>query len=104
MYTKNSVYITGIARIGKENYVNKLYENLLLILIVDSESDKIIDAECRTSLEITKRFFRHLFLDETITNEKKIISLIESKYFGESTKAFIVAYKNALQNYKKIKM
>lgn len=104
MYTENSIYITGVARLGKDNYVNKLYENLLLVLIVDSGSGRIIDVECRTSLEITKKFLKYLFLDEIITNEKKITNMIETKYFGESTKAFIVAYKNALQNYKRIKM
>lgn len=103
MYTNDSIYITGTARSGKTNHITKVYENLLIVLIVDIKTDKILDADCRLSLDITKKFFKHLLLNQLITDEKKISNLIETKYFGESAKAFIVAYKNALQNYKKIK-
>lgn len=103
MYTNESIYVTGTARASQSSYVIKRYENLLVVFVVDVKTDKILDVDCRVTLETTKKFIRHIFVDKNMLDEEKIKKLITKKYFGESSKAFIVCYKNALQNYKKNK-
>nr|WP_307776411.1 DUF3870 domain-containing protein [uncultured Cetobacterium sp.] len=103
MYTEESIYITGSARSSKENYISKKYGNLAVSFVVDPINDKILDVEFRVSMEITNNFFKHLLINKNILDEERNIEEMKNRYFGESVKAFIVCYKNALQNYKNIK-
>lgn len=103
MYSEASIYITGTARASQSSYVIKRYENLLVVFVIDTATNTILDVDCRVSLEITKKFIKHIFINKNMLDKETIVKAINEKYFGESSKAFIVCYKNALQSYIKIK-
>jgi len=104
MYGKDTVYIVGHGKTGADNPITANYKIFFIGFVIDSTTDKIVDLECVSTLDITKRFIKGIFLgrdfsifDEALENE------IMTRYFGTSQKAVVTAYKDAQKRYADIK-
>ena len=97
---KKNVYVSGYGKAHEKSAITKIYRIFALGMIVDPNTDEILEVEGSLVLEITKNFLKCLFVGEKITDEKIIIEKINDLYFGASKKAFIIAYKDSLRRYK----
>ncbi len=97
---KKNVYVSGYGKAHEKSAITKIYGIFALGMIIDPNTDEILEVEGSLVLDITKNFLKCLFEGEKITDEKIIIEKINDLYFGASKKAFIVAYKDALRRYK----
>lgn len=102
MYDQNSVYVIGDAKASLNNPITKQYNQFFLALVIDSSTDEIIDGECSSTVELTNRFVRSLFIGHSIHDES-IEDHISKRYHGASQKALIVAYRDAKTKYKQAK-
>ncbi len=104
-YSKNTVFVTGQARPIKDDVINNVYQVLTLSLIIDRESNIIIDADINTVLNITKKFIQEIILGKNIVSDiDSIESEIRERFFGLIQKPLIVSLKDACNRYNMIKL
>ena len=104
MYDKNTIYIVGHGRTGKNNPITEHYNIFFIGFVVEVETGKIIDLECSCTISITERFVHSLFLEKSLADfNENLEEEIERRYFGSSRRAIIVAYKDAIKKYNEAK-
>jgi hypothetical protein len=104
MYKKDTVFIIGDARTQEDNPITFTYNKFFMAFVVEKESGVIVDTQCSSTLEITDRFLKGIFIGRNITHEHEDIEKeIDERYFGSSKKALIVALKDASKKYSAIK-
>lgn len=100
MDKRDTVYIVGDARTQEDNPITFQYGRFFIGIIVDRETDEIVDFECSAILDITNRFLRELFIGRKIPESYKTIeNELDERYFGSSKKAILVALKDAIKKY-----
>lgn len=75
------------------------YNSFFIGLVIDRETDEIVDAECSSTINLTSLFIRSLFKGKSIMEVDRMLEEIEQRYFGSSQKALMVAFKNASIKY-----
>lgn len=104
MNQEETVYIIGESRTNLDNAITKVYGTFYIAFEIIPETEEIVDVDCSRTLELTKDFIRRIFLGKRIElDSEKIEAEVKRRYFGSSTKAIIVAYRDALKRYQKIK-
>lgn len=69
-------------------------------MIVDKDSNVIVDSTCNTVSEATSNFIKSILIGHRITDDmQNIINEINERFFGMSKKALIVALKDGLNKY-----
>ncbi|MGW5891791.1 DUF3870 domain-containing protein [Priestia megaterium] len=101
MYDQDTIYIIGDAKAPQSNPITKKFNQYFLGLVVDKTNGKIIDVECSATIGLTVRFVQSIFIgrhisDPTLTDD------INSRYFGSSQKALVVAFHDAQKKYQQI--
>ena len=104
MYDENSVYVVGNAKTNSENAITSIYNSFYIGFVVDSETNKIIDLSCSSTIRTTNEFIKSLFIGKIMENLSEDLEKdIQRRYHGSSQRAIIVAYKDAVKKYKEIK-
>lgn len=102
MYHSNTVYIIGDAKASQNNPITKKYSQFFVALVIDIQTDEIVDCECSSTIQLTNHFVKSLFIGEAMGNSF-IEESIRKRYHGSSQKALIVAYRDAEYKYTQIK-
>lgn len=102
MFPDNSIYIVGESKTSTHNAITQQYNGFFIALVVNRDTGEILDAECSSTIEITSNFVKALFTSKNITEADFLLEQIESRYFGSSQKALMVAFKNANIKYLQI--
>lgn len=104
MNQEETVYIIGESRTNLDNAITKVYGTFYIAFEIIPETEEIVDVDCSRTLELTKDFICRLFLGKRIEiDSEQIEAEVKRRYFGSSTKAIIVAYRDALKRFQKIK-
>ena len=104
MYDKNSLYIIGNSKTSISNAITCKYNSFYIGFVVESSSGKIIDLSCSSTIRTTEDFIKCIFIDKNLNNyDINLEEEIKKRYHGSSQKAIIVAYKDAVKQYKEIK-
>ncbi|HWQ77333.1 MAG TPA: DUF3870 domain-containing protein [Anaerovoracaceae bacterium] len=104
MYDKNTVFVVGHGKTGIDNAITSNYKIFFIGFVIDTSSDEIVDLECTSALDITRRFIGSIFLGKNFAAyDEKLEKEILSRYFGTSQKAVVTAYKDAQKRYLEIK-
>lgn len=99
-----TVYIIGEARTNLDNAITKVYGTFYIAFEIIPETEEVIDVDCSRTLELTKDFIKRLFIGKRLEMDMEIIEAeVKRRYYGSSTKAIIVAYRDALKRFQKIK-
>lgn len=102
-YHKKTLYVVGDAKTAVNNPITTHYNAYFIALIIDEESEDVIDVGVSTILEETKQFVKSLFIGYCMSNgEKPLIDEIKRRYYGSSQKALIVAWKDAYKKYTQV--
>jgi hypothetical protein len=102
MYRQNTVYIIGDSKTSLNNPIMQKYNGFFIGLVIDRETDEIVDAECSSTINLTSLFIKSIFVGKSILEADNVLEEIESRYFGSSQKALMVAFKNAHIKYTQI--
>lgn len=79
------------------------YNGFFIAFVVERDSGKIIDAECSSTISLTSAFIQSIFVGQSLLESDFLLNEIETRYFGSSQKAIMVAYRNALIKYNQLK-
>ncbi|MBP2242442.1 hypothetical protein J2Z40_003016 [Cytobacillus eiseniae] len=103
MFQQGTVYVIGDSKTSSNNPIMQQYKAFFVGLVIDRETDKIIEADCSTTIDLTSRFVQSILVGKSILDVEQLIWEIEQRYFGSSQKALMVACKNAYIKYLQIK-
>ena len=102
MFQQNTVYILGESKTSSNNPIMQKYNGFFIGLVINRETDQIVDAECSSTIALTSSFIKSLFVGKSILEVDQVLDEIEQRYFGSSQKALMVAFKNANIKYTQI--
>ncbi|WNS75888.1 DUF3870 domain-containing protein [Bacillus sp. DTU_2020_1000418_1_SI_GHA_SEK_038] len=102
MFQQNTVYIIGDSKTSSNNPIMQKYNGFFIGLVINRETDRIVDAECSSTIALTSSFIKSLFVGKSIIEVDQVVEEIEQRYFGSSQKALMVAFKNANIKYTQI--
>ena len=103
-YGKDTVFITGVAKLAKDDPIASRYEVFFISLIVDKNTDRIVNLACNTASNMTEEFIRSLLIGRNIVEDLGAIEEgIRSRFFGLVQKALIVSLKDAYNRYIMVK-
>ncbi len=104
MYDESTVYIVGHGKTSSENAITSNFKIFFIGLVIETKDDRVVDMECSTTISITGRFIRDLFIGKSFAYyDQEVEDEIRRRYHGTSQKALITAYKDAVKKYKEIK-
>lgn len=97
-----SILVTGEAKAPSSNPITTQFGMFYVAFVVDTDSHRILDAECSATLALTNAFVKSLFARERITDEGRLAEQITTRYHGSSQRALIAALRNAVVKYRSI--
>lgn len=104
MYKESTVYVIGHGKTSSDNAITSNFKIFFIGFVIDTEDDKIVDAECSATIDITARFVHDLFVGRSFAHyDPELEKELLRRYFGTSQKAIITAYKDAVKKYLEIK-
>ena len=95
-YGPDTILVTGVAKISKDDPISSSYDVFFVSLVVDRETGVIVDATCNTARDMTKEFIRSLMIRRNLeTGLEDIVGEVRSRFFGLVQKSLLVALKDA---------
>ncbi|MBM4763727.1 DUF3870 domain-containing protein [Bacillus sp. B15-48] len=95
----NHVLVTGFAQLPKGNPVYEVQKNIGCVLVVDVETDVIIEATYTFLQELTNSFLSGLLRGRSLKDTEGIIKVIETRFISGPQKAVIQGLIAAKKNY-----
>lgn len=103
MFSKNSVYIIGISKSQLNNPITYQYSRFVMCFIVDKDSGIILACSSTTVMQATDQFLQSIFVGKSMLTDVNLIKEeIESRYFGASQKAIVVAWRDAQRRFQNL--
>lgn len=103
-YPLNTLYVVGNSKSQQNNPITQLYGQFFIGFIVDQTTGKILDVECNSIIEITKKFLEDILIGESLMDDyDNVRSKVLKRYLGSSQRAILVAYKDAQKKFQNFK-
>jgi hypothetical protein len=103
-YNRDTVYVVGEARTTKENAITKNYNSFFIGYVIDRKNNEIVDLSCSSILKTTDEFIKSIFIGKSFESySQELEAEIGARYYGSSRKSVVIAYKDAIKKYLKIK-
>lgn len=100
MYPKNTIYITGTAKVAANDPISAIYDMFFVGIILDKDTGKIIDVTCNMVKDVTSEFIKSLLIDYNLEHDiDLIVEEIRDRFLGIAQKAVIAAVKDARNKY-----
>lgn len=100
LYEKNTIYILGTAKIGKNDPISAMYNIFFVGIILERDSGKIIDSTCNMVRDVTTDFIRSIIIGYNLIDDiDQIVEDIKNRFYGMAQKAVIAAIKDARNKY-----
>ncbi|MFI8597637.1 DUF3870 domain-containing protein [Kocuria koreensis] len=96
----SSIFVTGEAKSPSNNPITSKFGLFFIGLVVDTDTHRILDAECTATLALTNSFVRSLIVGAGIDEEEDLVERISTRYHGSSQRALITALRNAASKYR----
>jgi len=95
-----TVLVTAYAKAPQGSSMYELYKHAGIVLEIDLQTDRIVDAEFTFVTDLAKQFFRRLVVGYSLANGvDELIRRIETHYFAPSVDSVITALKSASKRY-----
>lgn len=99
-YPDGAMFVTGVAKTGKDDAINAVYQTFSLSLVIDVKSHQIFSLSCNMVMEDTINFVRHLLVGKHIVNDlAEMTDTIRTRFHALSQKALIAALHDAQNHY-----
>lgn len=95
-YPPDSVFVTGVARVSKEDAINAMYGTFTLSLVVDVKTGTIINCSANMIMSDTIDFLRQIIEGKNLVTDMDLITdLLKKRFLALSQKAVVAALKDA---------
>lgn len=99
-FNDSTIFITGQAKPSSEDAINAMYHVFSLSLIIDVDSDIVLNLACNTIMDETEDFIRELICGKNFVTELDLmIETIRTRFYALVQKTLIVALKDAHNRY-----
>ena len=99
-YGPNTVFITGVAKVSKDDPIASSYNVFFVSLVVERESGLVVDATCNTARDMTKDFIRSILVGgNLLTGLDEMTAQLRLRFFGMVRKSLLAALKDAHNRY-----
>jgi len=99
-YAKETIFITGTARIGKTDPIASTHDIFFVGLIIDRKSHRIVDFTCNMVRDMTNDFLKSVVLDYDLVNEEDaLIDEIKDRFHGMAQKSVCASIKDGRNKY-----
>lgn len=98
----SSIFVTGEAKAPSNNPITSQFGLFYIAFVIDTDTHRILDAECSATLALTNTFVKRLFARECITDEGLLTERISNRYHGSSQRALLAAFHNAVTKYRSV--
>jgi len=98
----SSIFVTGEAKAPSNNPITSQFGLFYIAFVIDTDTHRILDAECSATLALTNSFVQGLFARECITDEGHLAERITNRYHGSSQRALLAAFHNAATKYRSV--
>jgi hypothetical protein len=99
-YSKETIYITGTAKIGTNDPIASRDDIFFIGLIIDRRTNKIVDATCNMVRDITNEFIKSIIVEYDIVDEiDSLIEEIKDRFHGMAQKSVCASIKDARNKY-----
>ena len=103
-YPQNTLYVVGNSKSQQNNPITQLYGQFFIGFIVDKTTGQILDAECNSIIEITKKFIEDMLIGESLMDDyENVRKKVLQRYLGSSQRPILVAYKDAQKKFQNFK-
>ena len=100
IYGKDTIYITGTAKISSNDPISDIFDTFFIGIIIDRNTGNIIDVTCNMVRDVTSDFIKSIMLGyDLMKDEENIINEIRGRFHGIAQKAVIAAFKDARNRY-----
>jgi hypothetical protein len=104
IFPDNAIYIVGNAKTQQSNPITHHYGQFFVGFVVERDSGKIQACGVSATISVTNDFVASLFTGRSLLDDAETIrELLESRYFGSSQKALLVAFKDAQKKYGRLR-
>jgi len=101
MKEERYLYIAGNSKCPDNSSLGSLYQNFAVELVINVQTEEIVDASCVLITELGRNFVKSLLVGRNFSKEfNEIIEDIELYYQAVPQKALLSALKVALNRYK----
>ena len=96
----DSGFITGVAKVTKDDAITAMYGPFSLSLVVDVHSNRILSASGNMGMQNTNDFLAHLLIGKNIvTQMDEMCDVLKKRFLALAQKAVIVALRDAQNHY-----
>lgn len=100
MVNETTVLFSGYARLPGGTVSSELYGVMALVLIVDIQTGRILEADCTLSTRLAERFVSRLLVGQNLNDKpENLIAKINQVYQGSAKKAIITALRTIIDKY-----
>lgn len=99
---RNEILITGYAKLPQGITAKELYSVIVIVLVVEKHTGRIIEADCSLATDLTKKFVKELLAGCSLNDPEAVESRLKECYFGSARKAIISAVRNCAEKYRQI--
>lgn len=100
MQKLTSILVTAYAKAPQGTSMYEMYKHAGIVLEIDKESHKIIDAEFTFITGLAQNFFKRMLIGFDITsNIDELITRIDEHYYAPSSGSVVVALQSAQKRY-----
>ena len=100
MYEKHTILVIGQAKPSKDDAIYNLHGEFYISLVLEKESGMILDMDCNTILEVTKKFVASMLIGKSLKDDVAIMEKeIKERYFALTQKPLIACLKDAHNRY-----
>lgn len=99
-YPEDSVFVTGVAKVSKDDAINAMYGTFSLSMVIDIRNNHIVSINGNMVMEETNNFMASLLVGKNIvTDVDEMCDILRRRFLALSQKAVIVALRDAQNHY-----
>lgn len=99
-YPEDSVFVTGVAKVSKDDAINAMYGTFSLSLVIDVHTNRIVALSSNTVMSETKDFLSQLLIGKNIVTDVDLMcDILRKRFLALAQKAVIVALRDAQNHY-----
>lgn len=104
IYEDNTIYVLGTSRISKNDPISAMYEIFFVGIIINTDTDEIVDMTCNMVRDVTTDFIRSILIGYNLVDDiDGITNAIKNRFFGMAQKSVIAAVKDSRNKYLMLK-
>lgn len=96
----DSVFVTGVAKVTKDDAINAMYGTFSLSMVIDIHSNRILSVSGNMVMQDTNDFIASLLVGTNVVTEvDSVCETLRRRFLALSQKAVIVALRDAQNHY-----